>query len=107
MKDLDKRELTSMLCSTGYLPPRTEEEQLFFEQMYDDYQPQLKDRHVDIDAIINGQCTISKAAVAEPAVPYQTQFGGTMGAGHMAARNFNKLPQEIIDKIKGQHKDKK
>ena len=46
--------LISRLCSTGYLPPRNEEEQIKFEELYKDYQPKLKDKHVDIDAIING-----------------------------------------------------
>lgn len=96
-----------MLCSTGYLPPRTEEEEVFFEQMYGDYQPQLKDRHVDVDAIINGQCAVSTTSAAEPVVPYKIQFENIGESGHMAARNFNKLPQDVIDKIKGQHKDKK
>lgn len=48
-------ELTSMLCSSGYLPPRTEAEQIAFEQMYKDYKPEIANKHVNVDAIIKGK----------------------------------------------------
>lgn len=107
MRKLDNDELTFMLCATGYLPPRTEGEENFFEQMYEDYQPQIRNRHVDVDAIINGQCCFSRVCAAEPIFPYGNNDEKVGETGHMAARNFNKLPQDIIEKIKGQHKNKK
>ena len=98
-----------MLCSTGYLPPRNEDELMFFEQMYENYNSKLKDKHVDVESIVNGVCrvvshynfdmdnnnkTFSMVA-EEPDSPYS-----------MAARNFDKLPKDILEKMKKQHKPK-
>lgn len=89
-------ELYNLLCSDGFLPPRNEEELLETEKRMEGYQFQNDDRHVDVQAIIKGDsCDIvsmkryDDGVVAEP-----------LG---MAARNFENLPQEIIDKIKKQH----
>lgn len=98
-----------MLCSTGYLPPLNEDELMFFEQMYENYNSKLKDKHVDVESIVNGVCrvvshynfdmdnnnkTFSMVA-EEPDSPYS-----------MAARNFDKLPKDILEKMKKQHKPK-
>ena len=56
MKDLSIEELEVLLCSTGYLPPRNEDELSFFSEMYCDYQSHLEDRHVNVDTILNGIC---------------------------------------------------
>ena len=89
-------ELYNLLCSDGFLPPRNEEELLETEKRMVGYQFQNDDRHVDVQAIIKGaSCEIvsmkrfDDGMVAEP-----------LG---MAARNFENLPPEIIDKIKKQH----
>lgn len=109
MKDLTIKEMEVMLCSTGYLPPRNEDELMFFEQMYENYNSKLKDKHVDVESIVNGVCrvvshynfdmdnnnkTFSMVA-EEPDSPYS-----------MAARNFDKLPKDILEKMKKQHKPK-
>ena len=94
---MDKiEELYNLLCSDGFLPPRNEEELLETEKRMVGYQFQNDDRHVDAQAIIRGaSCEIvsmkrfDDGMVAEP-----------LG---MAARNFENLPPEIIDKIKKQH----
>lgn len=59
MKNLTPEEFNLLLCSTGFLPPRNEDEHLFFEEMHESYNVQTKNRHVDIDAIINGNCILS------------------------------------------------
>lgn len=59
MKNLTSEEFNLLLCSTGFLPPRNEDEHLFFEEMHESYNVQTKNRHVDIDAIINGNCKLS------------------------------------------------
>lgn len=109
MKDLTIKEMEVMLCSIGYLPPRNEDELMFFEQMYENYNSKLKDKHVDVESIVNGVCrvvshynfdmdnnnkTFSMVA-EEPDSPYS-----------MAARNFDKLPKDILEKMKKQHKPK-
>lgn len=109
MKDLKIKEMEVMLCSIGYLPPRNEDELMFFEQMYENYNSKLKDKHVDVESIVNGVCrvvshynfdmdnnnkTFSMGA-EEPDSPYS-----------MAARNFDKLPKDILEKMKKQHKPK-
>lgn len=109
MKDLTIKEMEVMLCSIGYLPPRNEDELMFFEQMYENNNSKLKDKHVDVESIVNGVCrvvshynfdmdnnnkTFSMVA-EEPDSPYS-----------MAARNFDKLPKDILEKMKKQHKPK-
>lgn len=60
MKDLSINEMEIMLCSTGYIPPRNEEELLFFNELYENYDSRIKNRHVDIEAIFNGtNCVVS------------------------------------------------
>ena len=106
MKDLTIDELNVLLCSTGYLPPRNEEELLFFDEIYEDYESCIEDRHMDRDMILNGSCRIvkeyhfidnssllSSAKVAEDIHhPYS-----------MAARNYDKFPKEVLDKMRQQH----
>ena len=43
------------LAVQGYIPPRNDEELLEFEELHKDYVPRIKDRHVDVDGIINGE----------------------------------------------------
>ena len=39
----------------GYIPPQTDEELQAFDELHKDYVPRIKDRHVDVDKIINGE----------------------------------------------------
>ena len=43
------------LASLCYIPPRTDEELQAFEELHKDYIPRIKDMHVDVDKIINGE----------------------------------------------------
>ncbi len=108
MKNLTSEEFNLLLCSTGFLPPRNEDEHLFFEEMHESYNVQTKNMHVDIDAIINGTCKLSdpESQIIKPDPCISTSDIDVSGLS-MAARNFNKLPQEVINKIKKQHKGKK
>lgn len=107
MKELTIKEFEFMLCSTGFLPPRTEEEHIFFEQMFEDYRVRTIDYHVDVDAIINGDC------ILEERKGHRIEFDEIESLSisddfkfSMAARNFDKLPKEVIEKIKNQHNRK-
>ncbi|MBM6721154.1 hypothetical protein H6B13_16185 [Bacteroides gallinaceum] len=109
MAQLTIEELNFMLGAMGYLPPRNEEEHLFFEQMHESYVPKTKDRHVDIEAIVCGRCEMRKPIdedemhfVAEELPPI---YADSMYS--MAARNFSNLPKSVIEKIKSQHQRKK
>lgn len=108
MKNLSIEEFDTLLCSTGYLPPRTEQELMFFNQMYEGYNSHLGNKKVDIDAIINGSCKVVSSNVyefeSEDTILSMVADDGTPYS--MAARNFDKLPKEIIDKMKKQHKVK-
>jgi hypothetical protein len=94
---MDKiEELYNLLCSDGFLPPRNEEELLETEKRMVDYQFKNDGRHVDVHAIINdASCEIVNMKRFDEGVEAEP-----LG---MAARNFEKLPQKIIDKIKEQH----
>lgn len=47
--------LNTTLAVLGYIPPRTDEELLAFEELHKDYVPRIKDRHIDVEKIINGK----------------------------------------------------
>ena len=89
-------ELYNLLCCDGFLPPRNEEELLETERGMVDYHFKNDGRHVDVHAIINGvSCEVVNMKRFDDGVEAKP-----LG---MAARNFEKLPQEVIDKIKKQH----
>ena len=47
--------LNFSLAAQGYIPPQTDEEVREFEELHKDYVPRIKDWHVDVDKIINGE----------------------------------------------------
>ncbi len=89
--------IDKILCSTGYLPPRNEAEMTAFEKEYSKVAIK-EDFHVDIEQIVNGGCGV------KPGVSHF--FSGNMSPSDMriAARNFESLPKDVIEKIKKQHK---
>jgi hypothetical protein len=107
MKDLCVEEFEAMLCSTGYLPPRNEDELDFFNQLYEGYMSRIEDRHVDIDTIVNGKCRV----ISMSSISYEEQTNlcskvsdDADGRYSMAARNYMNLPNNILEKMKKQHK---
>lgn len=109
MKDLSINEMEIMLCSTGYIPPRNEEELLFFNELYENYDSRIKNRHVDIEAIFNGlNCVVLNYIYVDK----QSSRDCKMVAedeNHeysMAARNYGRLPKDILAKMRNQHKPK-
>lgn len=90
--------IDKILHSTGYLPPRNEKEMDAFECEYS----QVKiDRafSIDVDSIVNDGCRYNP--VVRPVV-HSGKF--TDNDLRMAARNFGQMPDEVIEKIKKQHK---
>lgn len=106
MKDLSIQELETLLCSTGYLPPRCEEELLFFNQLYEGYKSRIAERHIDVESIINGTCCVVTTSNRNYEIPNVEPSMVADNDNHysMAARNYEKLPKDIIDKMKSQHK---
>lgn len=43
------------LASLGYIPTQNDEELQAFEELHKDYVPRIKDKHVDVDKVINGK----------------------------------------------------
>ena len=105
MKEFTNKEWDVMLCSTGYLPPRNDEELMFFNQMYEGYTPRIANRHVDVDAIINGKCKMVPSSFIDPESLVDGHNNETEDEIHysMAARNYSHLPKSILDKMKEQH----
>lgn len=89
-------ELYNLLCSDGFLPPRNEEELLESEKRMEGYQFKNDERNVNAQAIINGSsCEVISLKRFDDGIEAKP-----LG---MAARNFENLPKNIIDKIKTQH----
>lgn len=109
MKELTIEEFEAMLCSTGYLPPRNEEELLFFEQLYGAQKSRLAGKHVDVESIINGTCRLVSGPVGNSEdmdssfMEKEDIFDRNYS---LAARNYKKLPNEVLEKMKEQHKPK-
>ena len=109
MKELTIEEFEAMLCSTGYLPPRNEEELLFLEQLYDAQKSSLTGKHVDVESIINGTCRLVSGSVGDSRdmdssfMEKEDIFDGNYS---LAARNYKTLPKEVLEKMKQQHKTK-
>ena len=91
--------IDKMLSSTGYLPPRNEEEMNAFERIYSNVEVD-ESFHVDVDRIVNEGCH-NKTRV----VPMTSTGKLLQNDLHMAARNFGNLPEDVIEKLKKQHKD--
>ena len=88
-----------ILSSSGYLPPRNEEEMTIFEKIYSKIEVD-ENFHVDVDCIVNGCCQYESKVIP------QTGSGKfSQDNLRMAARNFCKLPEDVIEKLKKQHKD--
>ena len=47
--------LNFSLSAQGYIPPQNDEELQAFDELHKDYVSRIKDRHVDVDKIINGE----------------------------------------------------
>ena len=91
--------IDKILSSTGYLPPRNEEEMTAFERIYSKVEID-ESFHVDADSIINGNCHY------KPKVVQMSSTNSVSQADlRMAARNFGKLPEDVVEKLKQQHKD--
>ena len=107
MKDLSINEMEIMLCSTGCIPPRNEEELLFFNELYENYDSRIKNRHVDIEAIFNGtNCVVSNYIYKQSSEYCNMVAEEDNNKYSMAARNYGRLPKEILAKMRSQHKSK-
>lgn len=94
MEQMD--DIYNLLCSCGFLPPRNEEELLETEKRMAEFQFKNTDRHVDTQAIINGMsCEVVGIKMFDEGIA-DRPIG-------MAARNFERLPKGIIDKIRSKH----
>ena len=72
---------------------------------YEGYTPRIANRHVDVDAIINGKCKMVPSSVIDPESLEDVHNNETEDVVHysMAARNYSHLPKSILDKMKEQH----
>ena len=91
--------IDKLLSSTGYLPPRNEEEMTAFEKIYSNVEID-ENFQVDVDSIVNGGCHY------KPKVVSMTSSGRlAQNDLRLAARNFDNLPADVIEKLKEQHKN--
>lgn len=92
--------IDKILSSSGYLPPRNEEEMSAFEKIYSKVEID-ESFHVDVDSIVKGTCHY------KPKV-YPTSSGKSKMSQYdlrAAARNFEGMPKDVIEKLKKQHQD--
>ena len=92
--------IDKILSSSGYLPPRNEEEMSAFEKICSKVELD-ESFHVDVDSIVTGTCHY------KPKV-YPIFSGKSKMSQYdlrAAARNFEGMPKEVIEKLKKQHQD--
>ena len=94
---MKKSTIDHILSTTGYLPPRDEEEMITFEKVYSSVTVK-EGFHIDVRRIVDGVCPINN--------PIHKEGGCTISTSdiRMAARNYEAMPKCVIDKIKSQHK---
>lgn len=91
--------IDKILCSTGYLPPRNEDEMTAFEKVFSMVAVKT-DFRVDVDQIVNGVCEVKP-------IVHRFESGYASSSDMLiAARNFETLPKDVVVKIKNQHKGK-
>ena len=92
--------IDKILSSSGYLPPRNEEEMSAFEKIYSKVEID-ESFHVDVESIVNGTCHY------KPKVNPISSGKSKMSQYDLraAARNSEGMPKEVIDKLKKQHQD--
>ncbi len=88
-----------LLSRTGYLPPRNEKEMKAFESIYSRVEID-ESFHVDVDKIVNGGCQYKTNVV-----PMTSTRRFSQNDLRLAARNFGNLPEDVIEKLKKQHKN--
>lgn len=87
-----------LLCTEGYLPPRNDEEMIAFEKNYSRMSVN-SEFHVDVNRIVDGGCCIKPSTRPTSRVITRANV-------RIAARNFEDIPKDVIEKIKKQHKGK-
>lgn len=94
---MKKSTVDHILSTTGYLPPRNEEEMITFEKVYSSVTVN-EGFHLDVRRIVDGECPINN--------PIHYGGSGIISSSdiRMAARNYEAMPKCVIDKIKSQHK---
>ncbi|MBY0482415.1 MAG: hypothetical protein K2Q21_13740 [Chitinophagaceae bacterium] len=94
-KKITPENLTEWLASTGFLMPRNKIEMQRFELLFGDEDLDLKGDEIDPDRILCGD--IGKGKIIKlPDEVKQEEITPLK----MVARNGNKMPQHILDKIK-------
>lgn len=97
--------IDQILSSTGYLPPRNEKEMNAFERIYSKVEVD-EAFHVDVGRIVNESCQYKDGCQDKTRlVPMASTGKFTQNDLRMAARNFGNLPEDVIEKLKKQHKD--
>jgi len=91
-------ELYSFLCSNGYLPPRNEEELLEQERKNAERIFKTAGMHIDSRSIAKGNCCRVKSYTF-----FDDESDIAAEPLGVAARNFDKMPQNVINKIISQH----
>ena len=94
---MKKSIIDKYLSTTGYLPPRNEDEMVAFEKVYSSV-TMKKGFPIDVSRIVNGVCPINPSIRMEARPISDSDI-------RIAARNFEAMPKDVIDKIKNQHKD--
>ncbi|MBQ0063344.1 MAG: hypothetical protein KBS94_04855 [Prevotella sp.] len=88
--------IDKILSTSGCLPPRNEDEMVAFEKVYS--KVVVKENfHVDTDKIVSGVFPIK--TITRPFRNVTPEVASM----RIAARNFDSLPKEVVEKIKDQH----
>ena len=95
-------ELDTWLGSTGYLYPRDDLELERFNHLYQDFDFKLKPKNIDPTAIIGNEFLDQVGTLA----PKNIKLKQEAEILRMVARKGEKkIPQHIIDRMLGKHKD--
>jgi hypothetical protein len=97
---IDLNNLGEWLCSSGFLFPQNEIQLARFNELYADYDFKLKDARIDVKSIIDGNVCFNTRVfriIKEDEIKDIEEL-------RMVARKGQKVPKNIIDKMKQKHR---
>lgn len=97
---IDLEILDHYLASTGFIYPTNEKQLDLFEKLYEDFDYKLKNVSIDVASIVNNQ--LKTRSVIQL---FNEDALNEIEDLKMVARKGSQLPQDIIDKMYGKHRN--
>ena len=99
---LEQNSFDALLCSTGYLFPRNENELDELEKSFEIFDFKLKGFKINPDEIINGNFTLSRN---NPFIESKEKMNDIKELRIAARKGETKIPNSVLEKMKKKHRN--